>query len=389
MMPRIHLEYPERELIEAPHVKVLGWCTSDAADVPLTIYLNGRVLPHTVTDRPDVRRVFPEQESFGFMCWLTPEEYFASGGELELRFEHGTTTLQKSFRYSDAARLASREWERQRAAKRAWCREALQCPMCRRGRPIGEPSGALACACGARFEQATGALNLLPEELYRRFGLRHTDNVSSHNYPHEAVALIEAVRKTGGKVLDCGAGLRSVQDQTVVNLDICDYPSTDVLAVGQSLPFADASFDLVLSLSVLEHVDDPFACAEELARVVKPDGKIFCVAPFLIPEHGYPNHFFNMSRQGLVRLFEGKARLLSHEVPRYGVPMYMLCAFVDEYLEGLSAPLRAEFEAVTIGELAKLRRDEYWGKSYVRELSEEASWRLAAVTAAVFQRGGV
>jgi hypothetical protein len=103
-------------------------------------------------------------------------------------------------------------------------------------------------------------------------------------------------------------------------------------------------------------------------------------------EHGYPNHFYNMTRHGVRKLFEGKARLLSHEVPRYGAPIHALCSFVDEYAAHLPAASRAEFEKLTVGDLRHLPRGEYWHQSYVRQLSEEGTWLLAAMTTAVFER---
>jgi len=85
-----------------------------------------------------------------------------------------------------------------------------------------------------------------------------------------------------------GAGDQDHIEPSIICSEIVGYKSTDVLAVGQRLPFADASFDGVFSSAVLEHVTDPFACAEELMRVLKPSGRIFCSVPFLQPEHGYP-----------------------------------------------------------------------------------------------------
>ena len=46
-----------------------------------------------------------------------------------------------------------------------------------------------------------------------------------------------------------------------------------------ALPFADARFDVVLSMGVLEHVADHAASLRELRRVVKPDG--LCMVFFL------------------------------------------------------------------------------------------------------------
>jgi SAM-dependent methyltransferase len=46
------------------------------------------------------------------------------------------------------------------------------------------------------------------------------------------------------------------------------------------LPFEENSFDIVLSMGVLEHVKDDFASLEEIRRVLKPRGLLFC---FFLP----------------------------------------------------------------------------------------------------------
>jgi ubiquinone/menaquinone biosynthesis C-methylase UbiE len=79
--------------------------------------------------------------------------------------------------------------------------------------------------------------------------------------------------------------------------------STDVLGVAEELPFVDNAFDAVISVAVLEHVRDPFSAAKEITRVLKPGGKLFGYVPFLQPFHGYPNHYYNMTRVDLANLF--------------------------------------------------------------------------------------
>ncbi len=57
-----------------------------------------------------------------------------------------------------------------------------------------------------------------------------------------------------------------------------------VNAAGEQLPFPSQAFDLILSHEVIEHVRDDRAAVAEMARVLKPQGRIalFC------PNRGYP-----------------------------------------------------------------------------------------------------
>lgn len=52
-----------------------------------------------------------------------------------------------------------------------------------------------------------------------------------------------------------------------------------VLTSGFALPFAEASFDLVTSFQVLEHVPDATAFLGELARVTRSDGMVILATP--------------------------------------------------------------------------------------------------------------
>jgi SAM-dependent methyltransferase len=50
---------------------------------------------------------------------------------------------------------------------------------------------------------------------------------------------------------------------------------------ARRLPFADASFDLVVALDVLEHILDDDAAARELRRVTRPGGALIAFVPAL------------------------------------------------------------------------------------------------------------
>ena len=55
-------------------------------------------------------------------------------------------------------------------------------------------------------------------------------------------------------------------------------------AVGEQLPFQTGTFDLILSHEVLEHVQDDRKAVAEMARVLRPGGRMV----IFVPNRGYP-----------------------------------------------------------------------------------------------------
>lgn len=100
---------------------------------------------------------------------------------------------------------------------------------------------------------------------------------------------------TGKAFLDlgCGAGMlvRSVHDRftTCVGADVgfrwliiarrgleeAGLPANLICCCADHLPFADGVFDMVASVSLLEHVPDAPAVLQECARVLTPTGRVF------------------------------------------------------------------------------------------------------------------
>jgi SAM-dependent methyltransferase len=124
--------------------------------------------------------------------------------------------------------------------------------------------------------------------LFRSFLVEQTDPERFYgDLSDDTVALLSGyTRLTGASVLDVGAGPRQfaaafdAAGARYVGLDVAvgdlaDAAAPDVVGVGERLPFADASLDVVMSSNVMEHVRRPGAVAREMVRVVRPGGLVF------------------------------------------------------------------------------------------------------------------
>lgn len=81
----------------------------------------------------------------------------------------------------------------------------------------------------------------------------------------------------------------------------------------EAMTFADASFDAVICIDVLEHVRDPFKAVAEIKRVLRPQGTALIITPFLHAYHGKggksQSHeevpdFWRFTHQGMQKLFD-------------------------------------------------------------------------------------
>src|SRR5690348_411278 len=121
-----------------------------------------------------------------------------------------------------------------------------------------------------------------------------------------------ALNTVSGTALDVGAADRWIEPllPATAHYVSVDYPSTGrdmygarphVFGDAKALPFADASFDAVFCLEVLEHVSDPAQVVSEIARVTRPGGRAWISMPFLYPLHDAPYDFQRYSEYGLRR----------------------------------------------------------------------------------------
>lgn len=101
-----------------------------------------------------------------------------------------------------------------------------------------------------------------------------------------------------GVMLNIGSGNQPRQPNTA-NADMMDYENVDIVCDIHHLPFKDNSIDAVMSLAVLEHVQEPAKVLAEVHRVLKPGGYVLSVIPFIQPFHASPRDYQRYTLPGI------------------------------------------------------------------------------------------
>lgn len=128
----------------------------------------------------------------------------------------------------------------------------------------------------------------------------------------DAVRSFSASLAAGSRVLDAGAGESQyagcfgAHHYIAVDLGVGDptwqYEKLDALADLEWLPFAADRFDACVNVVTLEHVREPGRVVAELARVLRPGGRLLLITPHEWEEHQQPHDYYRYTRYGLRHL---------------------------------------------------------------------------------------
>lgn len=118
-----------------------------------------------------------------------------------------------------------------------------------------------------------------------------------------------------GALLDVGCGAKPYESLLAPHVESytgLEHPDTvhdrervDVWGSADELPFEDRSFDTVISFHVLEHTEEPATVLREMARVLRPGGRVLLAVPFVWGIHEAPRDFYRFTPYGLTYLLEG------------------------------------------------------------------------------------
>lgn len=162
-----------------------------------------------------------------------------------------------------------------------------------------------------------------------------------------------------GRLIDLGCGkvpLYGAYRHLVDEVVCVDWPQSvhrtpylDAEAdLAGRLPFPDASFDTIVLSDVLEHLPEPQLLWNEMARMLRPGGRVLMNVPFLYSLHEVPHDYARYTEFGLRRLVR-QAGLSVTLLEPVGGSLHVLADLLAKHLAhlpGLGHPLAAAVQGV-------------------------------------------
>ena len=117
-----------------------------------------------------------------------------------------------------------------------------------------------------------------------------------------------------GKILDVGCGTGYIQsklNKDVIGLDLTHEllkrnSGKSICAKAEKLPFKSCTFNLIFSINLIEHVENPHKLIMECKRVLKKDGVLILVTP-----NGNMKFVLDIAEKFNLKLPEGPHKFLN------------------------------------------------------------------------------
>jgi SAM-dependent methyltransferase len=198
------------------------------------------------------------------------------------------------------------------SGKRLACEECqMEFPHGPSGQPDLRLSGLLQTSLPSVYDPS---VTEIPEDLWQippeiEARLREAEDTVGRPEMDLIAWLIDSVRP-GSVVLDLGA--MSNRDKKLIESRGAKYLAVEIdaedamiLGDAHAIPLLDNSVDVLICMSVFEHLKNPFLAAREIRRVLKPKARFIGMVGFLEPVHGLPHgSFFHHSYLGIYTLLQ-------------------------------------------------------------------------------------
>lgn len=307
-----------------------GWCLSDTGEAAKAIRLSLNGLPMLSlmgSERPDVAAAFPKYpfaRRGGFVGDLVLPDDCKLGDELviSIEVELPGSNMKTAYSRPFIVREAAQPWPTR--ARNYDLASLLEDPYS--GVPFIEGARQGPGSSDHRWSIVAGTPHFHPRTNVP--AVRLLEQGVTNPWGDKTLDLISELQPDK-LFLDFGAGIKRKEELAVnvVLFDALHFPNVDIVSTAESIPFKSGSFDLVISQAVFEHLPNPIHSASEILRVLKPGAKVLIDTAFMAPFHADPNHYFNMTIEGLRRTMKGfdilELGVQPYQMPSDGLTMQL------------------------------------------------------------------
>jgi SAM-dependent methyltransferase len=109
-------------------------------------------------------------------------------------------------------------------------------------------------------------------------------------------------------ILDIGCGEKPYYHKSIkakiIGLDIKHTKKTHIVGNAVSLPFKKDKFEGIVCVNSLYYYDDPSVAVKQFSNVLKKEGKLVIITPFIYPIHDAPDDKYRFTEYGLKQILK-------------------------------------------------------------------------------------
>jgi SAM-dependent methyltransferase len=114
-------------------------------------------------------------------------------------------------------------------------------------------------------------------------------------------------------ILDLGCGKKPYYHKFIKGKLICSdinkSRTANLICDSHNIPFKKEKFDKVLCINAFYYFSNPFVVIEEVYRILKKDGKLILMLPFIYPIHDVPVDKYRFTEYGIRNLLKDKFKI--------------------------------------------------------------------------------
>ena len=125
--------------------------------------------------------------------------------------------------------------------------------------------------------------------------------------------IMEVPKSKQDLILDIGCGEKPYYHKLIngkiISIDIKKSKTADLICNSHNIALKEDRFNKVMCINSFYYFSNPFKVVEEIGRVLKKDGKLIAIMPFIYPIHDVPFDKYRFTEHGIRNLLKDNFKI--------------------------------------------------------------------------------